>query len=185
MTASEYTNQIAEIQKQQNKTKRHASLSSDNFSSSRSDSWRLGHLPPGMIIKGRHHHHHHHKRRNSWTVTRKPSQDSQMSSSRNDSASSNSTNTWRISRSSMSSNDNSLARTGSNYSSKSGVAGRSTNLARMATENSAAALMGKPKLMRQAAILADGDSTGSGKSVTFQVGQNWIQCPKYSQSFRQ
>ena len=69
----------------------------------------------------------------------------------------------------MSSNDNSLARTGSNYSSKSGVAGRSTNLARMATENSAAALMGKPKLMRQAAILADGDSTGSGKSVTFQV----------------
>ena len=55
------------------------------------------------------------------------------------------------------------------YSSKSGVAVRSTNLARMATENSAAALMGKPKLMRQAAILADGDSTGSGKSVTFQV----------------
>ena len=51
-------------------------------SSSRSDSWRLGHVPPGMIIKPRHHHHHHHKRRNSWTVTRKPSQDSQMSSSR-------------------------------------------------------------------------------------------------------
>ena len=39
----------------------------------------------------------------------------------------------------------------------------------MATENSAAALMGKPKLIRQTAILADGDSTGSGKSVTFQV----------------
>ena len=70
----------------------------------------------------------------------------------------------------MSSNDNSLARTGSNYSTKSGAAAvRSNNLARMATENSAAALMGKPKLIRQTAILADGDSTGSGKSVTFQV----------------
>lgn len=69
----------------------------------------------------------------------------------------------------MSSNDNSLARTGSNYSTKSGAAAvRSNNLARMATENSAAALMGKPKLIRQTAILADGDSTGSGKSVTFQ-----------------
>ena len=44
-----------------------------------------------------------HRRRNSWTVTRKPSQDSQLSSSRNDSASSNSTNTWRMSRSSVSS----------------------------------------------------------------------------------
>ncbi len=36
----------------------------------------------------------------------------------------------------------------------------------MATENSA--MMAKPKLIRQTAILADGDSTGSGKSVTFQ-----------------
>ena len=60
-----------------------------------------------------------------------------------------------------------MARSGSNYSSKSGA--RPYNLARMATENSAAALMNKPKLIRQAAILADGDSTGSGKSVTFQV----------------
>ena len=60
-----------------------------------------------------------------------------------------------------------MARSGSNYSSKSGA--RPYNLARMATENSAAALMNKPKLIRQTAILADGDSTGSGKSVTFQV----------------
>ena len=90
-----------------------------------------------------------------------------MSSSRNDSASSGSTNTFRMSRSSMSSNDHSMARSGSNYSSKSGA--RPYNLARMATENSAAALMNKPKLIRQTAILADGDSTGSGKSVTFQV----------------
>lgn len=169
MTASEYANQIAEIQKQQ-KNKRHTSMSSDNFSSSRSDSWRHQHQ---FLINpaSRHHHHHHHRRRNSWTVTRKPSQDSQMSSSRNDSASSNSTNTFRMSRSSMSSNDHSMARTGSNYSSKSsGVSGaaRAYNLQRMATENSAAAnMLNKPKLMRQAAILADGDSTASGKSVTF------------------
>merc|ERR1739838_937446 len=84
---------------------------------------------------------------------------------RNDSASSGSTNTFRMSRSSMSSNDHSMARSGSNYSSKSG---KPYNLARMATENSAAAILNKPKLMRQAAILADGDSTGSAKSVTFQ-----------------
>ena len=165
MTASEYANQLAEIQQKQLKTKRQTSLSSDNFSSSRSDSLR--HQQFLMNQRHGHHHHHHHRRRNSWTVTRKPSQDSQMSTSRNDSASSNSTNTFRMSRSSMSSNENSMARTGSNYSTKSGV--RHSNLARLATENSAAAIMNKPKLIRQAAILADGDSTGSGKSVTFQV----------------
>jgi len=44
------------------------------------------------------------KRRNSWAVTRKPSQDSNLSNSRNDSsATSNSTATWRLSRSSVSS----------------------------------------------------------------------------------
>ncbi|ODM89464.1 hypothetical protein Ocin01_17219 [Orchesella cincta] len=44
------------------------------------------------------------RRRNSWAVTRKPSQDSNLSSSRNDSsATSNSTATWRLSRSSVSS----------------------------------------------------------------------------------
>ena len=63
-----------------------------------------------------------------------------------------------------------MARTGSNYSTKSGA--RPYNLARLATENSAAAMMNKPKLIRQAAILADGDSTGSGKSVTFQVNRD-------------
>ena len=100
-----------------------------------------------------------------------------MSSSRNDSASSGSTNTFRMSRSSMSSNDHSMARSGSNYSSKSGA--RPYNLARMATENSAAALMNKPKLIRQTAILADGDSTGSGKSVTFQVQNLKISIKNY------
>ena len=54
MTASEYANQIAEIQKQQ-KTKRHTSMSSDNFSSSRSDSWRQHQF---LVNPQRHHHHH-------------------------------------------------------------------------------------------------------------------------------
>ena len=68
----------------------------------RSDSWRQhGHCIPGLRFGAGGHgpnHHNRHRRRNSWTVTRKPSQDSQLSSSRNDSASSNSTNTWRMSR---------------------------------------------------------------------------------------
>ena len=42
VTNSAYTHQIAEIQHKQRKTKRHASVSSDNFSSSRTDSWRHG-----------------------------------------------------------------------------------------------------------------------------------------------
>ena len=103
-TNSGYTHQIAEIQHKQRKTKRHASVSSDNFSSSRSDSWRHGgrHCIQGMyrvktlyevnydyrkynfqtnryltLILGLQHgpgHHYRHRRRNSWTVTRKPSQ---------------------------------------------------------------------------------------------------------------
>ena len=197
VTNSAFTHQIAEIQHKQRKTKRHASVSSDNFSSSRSDSWRHG-------IPGLHNdRHYRHRRRNSWTVTRKPSQDSQMSSSRNDSASSNSTNTWRMSRSSVSSEmSNSIGRVGSgrhhhvglfNSSESSSGSSKFTQLAyararamnhppgvlkpykapplsRLASEN--ASLMssyggGKPKLIRQSAILADGDSTSSGKSVTF------------------
>ncbi|CAG7786862.1 unnamed protein product [Allacma fusca] len=77
---------------------RHASVSSDNFSSSRSDSWRIQARCgiPLRLLEPR--------RRNSWAVTRKPSQDSNLSSSRNDSsATSNSTATWRLSRSSVSS----------------------------------------------------------------------------------
>ena len=50
---SAYAQQIAEIQHKQRKTKRHASVSSDNFSSSRSDSWRHGgrHCVQGMRNK--------------------------------------------------------------------------------------------------------------------------------------
>lgn len=99
-----YAYQIAEIQQKQHK--RAGSMSSsENFSSSRSDSWRHG--PP-----------HHHcgipmryfdprRRHTSWLITRKTSQDSNLSSSRNDSSGSNTTqttSTWRMSRSSASSN---------------------------------------------------------------------------------
>lgn len=112
----EWNYQIAEIQQKQQKTKRMHSVSSDNFSSSRSDSWKQGRCIPLRLMD-------HHRRRNSWTVTRKPSQDSNLSSSRNDSAASNSTqstNTWRMSRSSVSSSvaGDSMARTGSGYSEK-------------------------------------------------------------------
>ena len=43
---------------------------------SRSDSWNKAHCIPLRFVD-------HHRRRNSWTVTRKASQDSNMSSSRN------------------------------------------------------------------------------------------------------
>jgi len=116
----EWNCQIAEIQQKQQKTKRYASVSSGNFSSSRSDSWKQGHPIPLRLMD-------HHRRRNSWTVTRKPSQESNLSSSRNDSAATNSTNassstnTWMMSRqgssvsSSTASASDSLARRGSGY----------------------------------------------------------------------
>lgn len=98
----QYAYKIAEIQHKP--YKRASSVSSDNFSSSRSDSWRHG--PP-----------HHHcsiplriletrRRHSSWLVTRKTSQDSNLSSSRNDSSASGttaSTSTFRLSRSSATS----------------------------------------------------------------------------------
>ncbi|CAG9782351.1 unnamed protein product [Diatraea saccharalis] len=65
--------------------------SSVEFSSSRSDSWRAYGRPPPPP-----------RRAASWLVTRKTSQDSNLSSSRNDSSGSNataSTGTWRTSRS--------------------------------------------------------------------------------------
>lgn len=103
-SANEYAYQIAEIQqKQQHRKHRRAeSVSSDNFSSSRSDSVKAIGCGLPMRMTGR--------RRNSWTVTRKPSSDSNLSSSRNDSSTSAMTGStsigtaaWRTSRSSVSS----------------------------------------------------------------------------------
>ena len=45
--------------------------------------------------------------------------------------------------------------------------GKAPSMSRLASENSMAQQL-KPKLIRQTAILADGDSTGSAKSVKFQ-----------------
>lgn len=97
----QYAYKIAEIQ--QKPYKRASSVSSDNFSSSRSDSWRHGpahHCSiPLRILESR-------RRHSSWLVTRKTSQDSNLSSSRNDSSASAttaSTSTFRLSRSSATS----------------------------------------------------------------------------------
>ena len=103
-SANEYAYQIAEIQqKQQRKHHRRAeSVSSDNYSSSRSDSVKAMGCGLPLRMAGR--------RRNSWTATRKPSSDSNLSSSRNDSSASAMTAStsvgtaaWRTSRSSVSS----------------------------------------------------------------------------------
>ncbi|XP_043667311.1 lutropin-choriogonadotropic hormone receptor isoform X3 [Vespula pensylvanica] len=94
-----YAYQIAEIQQKQHKRASSVS-SSENFSSSRSDSWRQTHhcgIPLRLLDPKR--------RTSSWLVTRKPSQDSNLSSSRNDSsgsAATASTSTWRMSRSTAS-----------------------------------------------------------------------------------
>ncbi|XP_032663831.1 lutropin-choriogonadotropic hormone receptor isoform X1 [Odontomachus brunneus] len=95
----QYAYQIAQIQEKQHKRASSVS-SSENFSSSRSDSWRQTHhcgIPLRLLDPKR--------RATSWLITRKPSQDSNLSSSRNDSsgsATTASTSTWRISRSSAS-----------------------------------------------------------------------------------
>lgn len=101
MRSDRYAYQIAEIQQKQHK--RASSMSSsENYSSSRSDSWRQ---------HGHHHHHHHHhhcgvplrlldpkqRRASSWMVTRKTSQDSNLSSSRNDSSGSANTASTSVS----------------------------------------------------------------------------------------
>ncbi|XP_058121217.1 follicle-stimulating hormone receptor [Anopheles ziemanni] len=94
----QYAYQIAEIQQKQHKRAGSVS-SSENFSSSRSDSWRNAQHHCGIplrLLDPR-------RRHTSWLITRKTSQDSNLSSSRNDSSGSTatqSTGTWRISRSS-------------------------------------------------------------------------------------
>lgn len=100
----DYSYHIAEIQQKNHKRAGSMSSSDGNFSSSRSDSWRQA-TPhhcgiPLRLLDPR-------RRHTSWLITRKTSQDSNLSSSRNDSSGSNnttattaSTSTWRISRSS-------------------------------------------------------------------------------------
>ncbi|XP_047004598.1 lutropin-choriogonadotropic hormone receptor-like [Schistocerca americana] len=81
--------------------KRNASLSSsENFSSSRSDSWRQAGPPHQYGVPMAMRLLEPKKRATSWLAARKQSQDSTLSSSRNDSSGSASTSTWRVSRSS-------------------------------------------------------------------------------------
>ncbi|XP_026498231.2 lutropin-choriogonadotropic hormone receptor [Vanessa tameamea] len=104
--------------------------SSVEFSSSRSDSWRTYGRPPPPP-----------RRAASWLVARKTSQDSNLSSSRNDSSGSNataSTGTWRTSRSGGS------AATGAGGAGAAGSAGAPV-----------AAAGARPRLTRQPAVVAD------------------------------
>ncbi|XP_023245705.1 follicle-stimulating hormone receptor-like [Copidosoma floridanum] len=92
----------AEMAQQQKQTKRASSMSSsENYSSSRSDSWRQNHHPCGVPLRLL----DPKRRATSWLMARKPSQDSNHSSSRNDSSGSGttaSTRSWGVSRSSAS-----------------------------------------------------------------------------------
>lgn len=101
MDYGDYNYHIADIRKNH---KRAGSMSSSdgNYSSSRSDSWRQHHpcgIPLRLLDPRRRH--------TSWLITRKTSQDSNLSSSsRNDSSGSNNTtqttasSTWKLSKSS-------------------------------------------------------------------------------------
>lgn len=93
---------------------RRGSVSSENFSSSRSDSWRHQRgSGSGVALRAL---------EKGWSVARKSSQDSNLSSSRNDSSTTTpSTSTWRVSRSSVSSSDMSAHRVGTAAASRDRV----------------------------------------------------------------
>lgn len=95
--SDQYAHQITEIQQKQHR--RAGSMSSsENYTSSRSGSWRNG--PPNHYCGIQLRKLDPRWRHSSWLITRKTSQDSNLSSSRNDSSGSNttqSTSTWRMS----------------------------------------------------------------------------------------
>ncbi|XP_013788987.1 follicle-stimulating hormone receptor-like [Limulus polyphemus] len=140
--SNDYTYAIAQIQKNMGRgTKRATSISSENFSS-RSDSWRQGNIPP---------------RGGRPNLKRKFSQDSNMSSSRQDS----STSTIRISRSSVSS-DSSNHRPGLlNFRERRGLTDSGQLVRPLGSvrekiptsyEPSSCIARDKPRLCRQAAV---------------------------------
>lgn len=111
--ANPYQYQFAELRQQ--RKNRASSISSENFCSSRSSSWRHGansstpaaqtncSMPLKLMEPGQGSHTHGRRRHSAWLITRKTSQDSNLSSSRNDSSASAttaSTSTFRLSRSS-------------------------------------------------------------------------------------
>ncbi|KAH8410206.1 hypothetical protein KR009_008320 [Drosophila setifemur] len=160
--ANPYQYQFAELRQQ--RQNRASSISSENFCSSRSSSWRHGPpssalpLQPGncsmplkMLDHPHGHPHGHGRRRHSaWLITRKTSQDSNLSSSRNDSSASAttaSTSTFRLSRSS---------------------AGSSTPLPSIIAHNGKAQLEAvKPRLVRQEAVQEEEDSSPPRLGVRF------------------
>lgn len=147
--ADPYAYQFSEIKNK--KQTRASSISSENFCSSRSSSWRNG--PPSahtcaiplkmMEPSGR-------RRHSAWLITRKTSQDSNLSSSRNDSSASAttaSTSTFRLSRSS---------------------AGSTTPLPPISAHNSkTTTTTTKPRLVRQEAVQEEDDSSPPRLGVRF------------------
>ncbi|XP_037957257.1 thyrotropin receptor isoform X2 [Teleopsis dalmanni] len=150
-----YQYQFSEIK--QKKQTRASSISSENFCSSRSSSWRNGppstgahhtcNIPMKMMDPNR-------RRHSAWLITRKTSQDSNLSSSRNDSSASAttaSTSTFRLSRSS---------------------AGSTTPLPSIIAHSSKSqqhqlSTLPKPRLVRQEAVQEEEDSSPPRLGVRF------------------
>ncbi|XP_037910640.1 leucine-rich repeat-containing G-protein coupled receptor 5 isoform X3 [Hermetia illucens] len=142
-----YTYQFAELRRNK-KNSRASSISSENFCSSRSSSWRNGPPPPHncaipmRLMDSR-------RRHSAWLITRKTSQDSNLSSSRNDSSASAttaSTSTFRLSRSSAGSTTPLPSIIGTCKSNSSGS---------------------KPRLVRQQAVQEEEDSSPPRLGVRF------------------
>ncbi|KAI8121074.1 Lutropin-choriogonadotropic hormone receptor, partial [Lucilia cuprina] len=157
-----YQYQFSEIK--QKKQTRAGSISSENFCSSRSSSWRNGN-PTGNHLTGHAHGHTcaipmkmmdpNRRRHSAWLITRKTSQDSNLSSSRNDSSASAttaSTSTFRLSRSS---------------------AGSTTPLPSIITHSNKiphpqfASTLPKPRLVRQEAVQEEEDTSPPRLGVRF------------------
>ncbi|XP_058985535.1 leucine-rich repeat-containing G-protein coupled receptor 4 isoform X2 [Musca domestica] len=149
----------------QKKQLRASSISSENFCSSRSSSWRNGNVT-GPHMTGHAHGHTcsipmkmmdpNRRRHSTWLITRKTSQDSNLSSSRNDSSASAttaSTSTFRLSRSS---------------------AGSTTPLPSIIThpnkqhqQHQFSSTLPKPRLVRQEAVQEEEDSSPPRLGVRF------------------
>ncbi|EDW57572.2 leucine-rich repeat-containing G-protein coupled receptor 5 isoform X2 [Drosophila virilis] len=158
--ANPYQYQFAELRQQ--RKNRASSISSENFCSSRSSSWRHGansstpapqsncSMPLKLMEPGQSHTHGR-RRHSAWLITRKTSQDSNLSSSRNDSSASAttaSTSTFRLSRSS---------------------AGSSTPLPSIIAHNGKQQheTLTKPRLVRQEAVQEEEDSSPPRLGVRF------------------
>ncbi|ALC39622.1 rk [Drosophila busckii] len=159
--ANPYQYQFAELRQQ--RKQRASSISSENFCSSRSSSWRHGTnsatpapqgncIMPLKLMEPGQAHTHGRRRHSAWLITRKTSQDSNLSSSRNDSSASAttaSTSTFRLSRSS---------------------AGSSTPLPAIIAHNGKVTTheaANKPRLVRQEAVQEEEDSSPPRLGVRF------------------